>query len=120
MTFDEFLERRRAEQAWAYANGYNNGDPVTNGEYACLDLLLAEADLFLDVGANEGLFIERALVRVNDKLAVLSAEAPINQPLITDGTVRAIIHQTFPLEDVRQAHQVLEDSSHIGKVLLTL
>jgi pilus assembly protein CpaE len=34
----------------------------------------------------DGLFIERALVRVNDKLAVLSAEAPINQPLITDGT----------------------------------
>jgi pilus assembly protein CpaE len=34
----------------------------------------------------DGLFIERALVRVNDKLAVLSAEAPINQPMITDGT----------------------------------
>lgn len=34
----------------------------------------------------DGLFIERALVRVNDKLAVLSAEAPINQPLMTDGS----------------------------------
>jgi pilus assembly protein CpaE len=34
----------------------------------------------------DGLFIERALVKVNDKLAVLSAEAPINQPLITDGS----------------------------------
>jgi len=34
----------------------------------------------------DGLFIERALVRVNDKLAVLSAEAPINQPMITDGS----------------------------------
>ena len=34
----------------------------------------------------DGLFIERALVRVNEKLAVLSAEAPINQPLITDGS----------------------------------
>jgi pilus assembly protein CpaE len=34
----------------------------------------------------DGLFLERALVRVNDKLAVLSAEAPINQPLITDGS----------------------------------
>jgi pilus assembly protein CpaE len=34
----------------------------------------------------DGLFIERALVRVNDKLAVLSAEAPINQPLLTDGS----------------------------------
>jgi pilus assembly protein CpaE len=34
----------------------------------------------------DGLFIERALVRVNEKLAVLSAEAPINQPLMTDGS----------------------------------
>ncbi|MBS0504101.1 MAG: pilus assembly protein CpaE [Proteobacteria bacterium] len=34
----------------------------------------------------DGLFIERALVRVNERLAVLSAEAPINQPLMTDGS----------------------------------
>ncbi|MBC7986442.1 MAG: pilus assembly protein CpaE [Sphingomonadaceae bacterium] len=34
----------------------------------------------------DGLFIERAMVRANDKLAVLSAEAPINQPMLTDGT----------------------------------
>ena len=34
----------------------------------------------------DGLFIERAMVRANERLSVLSAEAPINQPLITDGT----------------------------------
>ncbi|MEA3539949.1 MAG: pilus assembly protein CpaE [Pseudomonadota bacterium] len=34
----------------------------------------------------DGLFIERAMVRVGDKLAVLSAEAPISQPLIADGS----------------------------------
>lgn len=33
----------------------------------------------------DGLFIERAMTRVNDRLAVLSAEAPINQPLLSDG-----------------------------------
>jgi pilus assembly protein CpaE len=33
----------------------------------------------------DGLFIERALVRVSDKLGVLSAEAPISQPLTGDG-----------------------------------
>ena len=33
----------------------------------------------------DGLFIERAMVRANDKLSVLSAEAPINQPMLTDG-----------------------------------
>ncbi len=34
----------------------------------------------------DGLFIERAMVKATDKLSVLSAEAPLNQPLITDGS----------------------------------
>ncbi|PKP93040.1 MAG: pilus assembly protein CpaE [Alphaproteobacteria bacterium HGW-Alphaproteobacteria-16] len=33
----------------------------------------------------DGLFIERAMVKASDKLAVLSAEAPINSPVMTDG-----------------------------------
>lgn len=33
----------------------------------------------------DGLFIERAMVRASDKLAILSAEAPISQPMMTDG-----------------------------------
>jgi pilus assembly protein CpaE len=33
----------------------------------------------------DGLFIERAMVRASDKLAILSAEAPISQPMVTDG-----------------------------------
>ncbi|MBB3346838.1 pilus assembly protein CpaE [Sphingomonas sp. BK069] len=33
----------------------------------------------------DGLFIERAMVRASDKLSVLSAEAPISAPVITDG-----------------------------------
>lgn len=35
----------------------------------------------------DGLFLERALVKANDKLSILSAEAPINQPIYTDGAV---------------------------------
>ena len=48
----------------------------------------------------DGLFIERALVRLNDKLAVLSAEAPINQPMITDGS--AFFHLQ---EEIRAAFE---------------
>ncbi|MEZ0241979.1 MAG: pilus assembly protein CpaE [Sphingomonas sp.] len=33
----------------------------------------------------DGLFIERAMVKASDTLAVLSAEAPINSPVLTDG-----------------------------------
>ncbi|MBV8686066.1 MAG: pilus assembly protein CpaE [Alphaproteobacteria bacterium] len=34
----------------------------------------------------DGLFIERAMVRATEKLAVLSAEAPISQPFLNDGS----------------------------------
>jgi pilus assembly protein CpaE len=33
----------------------------------------------------DGLFIERAMVKKSETLAILSAEAPINSPLLTDG-----------------------------------
>ena len=33
----------------------------------------------------DGLFIERAMVKASEKLAVLSAEAPISSPVVTDG-----------------------------------
>ena len=33
----------------------------------------------------DGLFIERAMVRASDTLAILSAEAPISQPMMNDG-----------------------------------
>jgi putative PIG3 family NAD(P)H quinone oxidoreductase len=57
---------------------------------------------------------------VSEKSAIVSAMVAQVWPLVTDGTVRPIIHATYPLEDVQRAHQELEDSSHIGKVLLTL
>ena len=34
----------------------------------------------------DGLFIERAMVKANDKLSVLSAEAPMHQPMMSDGS----------------------------------
>jgi len=33
----------------------------------------------------DGLFLERAMIRANEKLSILSAEAPINVPLMSDG-----------------------------------
>jgi NADPH:quinone reductase-like Zn-dependent oxidoreductase len=39
-------------------------------------------------------------------------------PLLDAGTVRPIIHQTFPLEQAADAHRLMESSTHIGKILL--
>lgn len=43
----------------------------------------------------DGLFIERAMVRANDHLAILSAEAPINSPLMTDGAAFVQLQEEF-------------------------
>ena len=56
----------------------------------------------------------------DQKAAIVESMIAHVWPLIADGTVRPIIHQTFPLKEVSAAHQVLEDSSHIGKVVLTV
>jgi len=39
-------------------------------------------------------------------------------PLIEKGAVKPVIHATFPLEQARQAHEMMESSSHLGKILL--
>ncbi len=57
---------------------------------------------------------------IEQKAAIVESMVAHVWPLIADGTVRPIIHQTFGLEDASAAHQVLEDSSHIGKVVLTV
>ncbi len=41
-------------------------------------------------------------------------------PLITDGKIRPVVYQTFELSDAKQAHQLMESSQHIGKIVLTV
>src|SRR5688572_18988010 len=43
----------------------------------------------------DGLFIERAMIRANEHLAILSAEAPINSPLMTDGSAFVQLEEEF-------------------------
>ena len=39
-------------------------------------------------------------------------------PLLDKGLVKPLIFATFPLEQARQAHEMMESSSHLGKILL--
>lgn len=43
----------------------------------------------------DGLFLERAMVRANDNLAILSSEAPIGSPLLTDGAAFVQLEEEF-------------------------
>ncbi|RYG77359.1 NAD(P)H-quinone oxidoreductase [Yimella sp. RIT 621] len=41
-------------------------------------------------------------------------------PLIESGQIKPVIDRTMPLDQVADAHRLLNDSTHIGKVLLTV
>jgi len=39
-------------------------------------------------------------------------------PLLESGKVKPVIHATFPLNDAKLAHELMESSKHIGKIML--
>ncbi len=41
-------------------------------------------------------------------------------PLIESGRIRPVIYRTFGLEQASQAHALMESSTHVGKILLTV
>ncbi len=41
-------------------------------------------------------------------------------PLLESGDIKPVIHTIFPLEDASKAHQLMESSEHMGKIILTL
>lgn len=41
-------------------------------------------------------------------------------PLIEAGKIKPVIYQSFPLEEAAQAHALMETSTHIGKIMLTV
>jgi NADPH2:quinone reductase len=41
-------------------------------------------------------------------------------PLLSNGAIRPIIETVFPLEKAADAHRLMEEGSHIGKILLTV
>ena len=41
-------------------------------------------------------------------------------PLLETGKIRPIIHTTIPLAEAKQAHELMESSRHIGKIILTV
>lgn len=55
-----------------------------------------------------------------EKAAIVAAVREHVWPLVEAGTVRPIVHGRWPLEDAAEAHRVLEASTHVGKLLLTL
>ena len=55
-----------------------------------------------------------------EKAAIAASLLEHAWPLIEARTVKPVIHSTFPLEDVAKAHELMESSKHIGKIVLTI
>jgi NADPH2:quinone reductase len=41
-------------------------------------------------------------------------------PILSAGRCGPVIYGTYALEDVAEAHRLMESSAHIGKIMLTL
>jgi NADPH:quinone reductase-like Zn-dependent oxidoreductase len=57
---------------------------------------------------------------LKEKAAICAAVVEGLWPMIADGRVRPIVGATYPMDRVAEAHQLVADSGHTGKVLLTV
>jgi putative PIG3 family NAD(P)H quinone oxidoreductase len=55
---------------------------------------------------------------VEQKAAIAAALARDVWPLFESGQLRTYLYRTFPLADARAAHELMESSTHIGKLVL--
>lgn len=55
-----------------------------------------------------------------EKAAIVAAVREHVWPLIEAGTVRPVVDRALPLVQAAEAHRLMESSTHIGKILLTV
>jgi putative PIG3 family NAD(P)H quinone oxidoreductase len=55
-----------------------------------------------------------------EKAAVCAATVEHVWPLVAAGAVRPVVDRVLPMTDAAEAHQVLTDSGHVGKVVLAV
>ena len=79
----------------------------------------------LDIGAlarRQGTVTARLLRPrpVAEKAAVCASVVEHVWPLVADGRVRPVVHGTLPLQEIAEAHRLMENGEHTGKILLTV
>ena len=57
---------------------------------------------------------------IADKAAIAGRLKEHVWPKLSDGTIRPVIHATFPLAEAAAGHALMESSQHIGKIVLTI
>ncbi|MFI6758089.1 NAD(P)H-quinone oxidoreductase [Micromonospora sp. NPDC050417] len=55
-----------------------------------------------------------------DKAAIVRGVREEVWPLVESGAIRPVVDRRLPVSEAAQAHRILEESNHLGKVLLTM
>ena len=92
-----------ASLAWTFSQGQGRQTGLLD-----LDVHFGTAALAMDLEPGrgltdaidnpsriDGLFIERAMIKANERLSILSAEAPMNSPVLTDGSAFFQLQEEF-------------------------
>jgi putative PIG3 family NAD(P)H quinone oxidoreductase len=83
----------------------------------------AKAEINLGMILTKRLTLTGSTLRtrtVAQKAEVAEAVRKNVWPLLAAGRVRPVIHATFPLAKADDAHRLMETSTHIGKIVLTI
>ena len=79
----------------------------------------AELDLGLLMRQRGAVFSTTLRARpADEKAAIVASTREHVWPLIESGDVRPVVDRVLPMPDAAEAHRVVEQSSHVGKVLL--
>jgi len=94
------------------------------GRYAIIAFLQGpKAELNMRIVLGRRLTITGSTLRpqsVEEKAAIADQLTDKVMPLLASGQVRPIIHTTFPLAEAAAAHELMESSQHMGKIVLTI
>jgi NADPH:quinone reductase-like Zn-dependent oxidoreductase len=97
---------------------------ATGGRLVCIGMQSgSQAELDLAT-----LLVKRASVHATalrsrplaEKAAICRSVADGMWPLVASGRVKPIVEASYPMTEVAAAHALVEDSGHVGKVLLTV
>ena len=102
-----------------------NVDALATGGRLMVIGLQGGAKAELDIGA---LLRKRALVHatslrarpLEEKAEIVAGVREHVWPLLESGEVRPVVDRRVPMADAARAHELLEQSGHVGKILLTV
>jgi putative PIG3 family NAD(P)H quinone oxidoreductase len=94
-----------------------------NGRLICIDTRELKAALDFDLLLGNCLTITGSLLRpvpLSDKEKFTQAIEKYLLPKLASGEIQPLVYRVLPIEEAQQAHQILEESKHIGKVVLSM